>query len=296
MNKLFFNEMARLRAGWRAVFFLVVFIFVSAIPIFAALELIKLFSFGQGPGGYLPLLIPFTFSTVAAVLLGWLFGKKLEGVAFSALGCSFSKFWLRNLAFGCVIGAVAFCSAVIIAVMSGGMNLTINRTSATSAIAITLLTTLVIFAAGAASEETLFRGYLLQTFTREKVFIIGVAFTSLLFSFAHNGNPAANLMSSVNTLLAGIWFAAAYLKTRDLWFPFGVHLAWNWLQGPVFGINVSGIAEFSPDPVLRATDIGPAWLTGGSYGIEGGIACTIALIISIGLIYYLPGLKSEPPA
>lgn len=296
MNKLFLNESGRLRVGWRAIFFLVVFLFVSGIPIFAALELIKLFPFGQSPGGYLPLLIPFTFSTVAAVLLGWLFGKKLEGVPFGALGCSFRRGWLRNLAFGCVIGAVAFCSAVIIAVMSGGMSLAVNRTSATSAIVINLVTTLVIFAAGAASEETLFRGYLLQTFTRDKAVVIGVAFTSLLFSFAHNNNPAANWMSSLNTLLAGIWFAAAYLKTRDLWFPFGVHLAWNWLQGPVFGINVSGIAEFSPDPVLRATDIGPAWLTGGSYGIEGGLACTIAIMISTGLIYYLPGLKSEPPA
>ena len=56
------------------------------------------------------------------------------------------------------------------------------------------------------------------------------------------------------------------------------------------------IVEFSPDPILRATDLGPAWLTGGSYGIEGGIACTLAILISIGLIYYLPSLKSEPPA
>ena len=54
---------------------------------------------------------------------------------------------------------------------------------------------------------------------------------------------------------------------------------------------MSGIAEFSPDPVLRATDAGPAWLTGGSYGIEGGVACTFALIVSTALIYYLPNLK-----
>ena len=296
MNKLFLNESGRLRSGWRAAFFLIVFLFLSAIAIFGSLAVIAQFPFGQGTGGFLPLIIPFSISTVAAILLGWLFGRKLDGVPFRALGCSFSKGWLKNLAVGCVVGAVAFGSAVIVAVMSGGMSLTINHTSSTSAIAMTLLATLAIFVVGAASEETLFRGYLLQTFTREKAVIIGVLFTSLLFAFAHNNNPATNWMSSLNTLLAGIWFAAAYLKTRDLWFPFGVHVAWNWLQGPVFGINVSGIAEFSPDPIMRATDIGPAWLTGGSYGIEGGLACTIALIISIGLIHYLPGLKSEPPA
>jgi membrane protease YdiL (CAAX protease family) len=145
---------------------------------------------------------------------------------------------------------------------------------------------MVIFAIGALSEETLFRGYLLQTFTRAKLIPVGIGLTSLLFAFAHNNNPGNNPLSWLNTLLAGVWFAAAYLKTRDLWFPLGIHLMWNWLQGPVFGINVSGIAEFSPDPILRATDAGPAWLTGGSYGIEGGVACTIALLISIAALQF----------
>ncbi len=294
MNKLFFNESAMIRSGWRAAIFLVVFLFISGISIIATIQVIKLFPFGQGTGGFLPLVIPFAISTIVAVLLAWQFGKKLEGVPFDALGVSFGKGWSKNLIYGGLVGGVALCSAVIIAVMAGGMSLVRNETSTASAVSITLLTTFAIFVVGAASEETLFRGYLLQTFTREKAIFIGVAFTSLLFAVAHNNNPAANWFSSLNTLLAGVWFAAAYLKTRDLWFPFGVHLAWNWLQGPVFGINVSGIAEFSPDPILRAIDIGPAWLTGGSYGIEGGIACTIAIIISIGLIYFLPGLKSEP--
>jgi membrane protease YdiL (CAAX protease family) len=174
-----------------------------------------------------------------------------------------------------------------------GITFTVNTTSAGSAIASTLLTSLLIMAAGAASEEALFRGYLLQTFARSRLAWIGVVITSLLFAFAHNDNPSANPLALANTVLAGGWFAAAYFKTSDLWFPFGIHLTWNWLQGPFFGINVSGIAEFSPDPVLKAIDSGPAWLTGGSYGVEGGIACTIALIISTGLIYLLPIRATE---
>ena len=297
MNKLFVNNSGRLRSGWRAAFFLVVFLFVSGLLILAAITAISAMpQFGQSITGFLPLAVPFTLSATVAILLGWQFGKRLDHVPFEALGCTFHHSWLKNLAVGSLVGGVAFCSAVIIAVMAGGITLAANSTSAVSAISTTLITTLLIFAIGAASEETLFRGYLLQTFARDNIAFVGVVFTSLLFAFAHNNNPAANVMSFVNTLLAGAWFAAAYLKTRDLWFPFGVHLVWNWLQGPVFGINVSGIAEFSPDPILRATDLGPAWLTGGSYGIEGGIACTLAILISIGLIYYLPSLKSEPPA
>jgi hypothetical protein len=65
-----------------------------------------------------------------------------------------------------------------------------------------------------------------------------------------------------------------------LWFPLGIHWAWNWTMGAVLGLPVSGIERLTPEPLLRATDIGPAWLTGGSYGIEGGAACTIALLVS----------------
>ena len=291
MRSFFFNQDGRLHSGWRAVIFLIAFLFFSFFFIFGSITILAQFPFGTTTAGFLPLIVPFAISTAIAIILGWLCGKFFENVPFRALGCAFTSGWLKNFAAGCLIGTVALASAVIIAVMSGGMSLSINHESAISAISTTLLSTLLIFAFGAASEETLFRGYMLQTFARSKLIWVGVGLTSLLFAFAHNNNPDAGTLSWLNTFLAGIWFAAAYLKTRDLWFPLGIHLMWNWLQGPVLGINVSGIAEFSPDPVLRATDAGPAWLTGGSYGIEGGVACTFALIVSTALIYYLPNLK-----
>jgi membrane protease YdiL (CAAX protease family) len=248
---------------------------------------------GETAASYLPLLIPFALATVVAVTAGWLCQRIFEDIPFRGLGCSFTRGWLRNLAAGCLIGAVTFGSATIIAVMSGGISLSVNRESATSAILSTVGVTLVILLVGAASEETLFRGYLLQTFTRAKLLWFGIVLTSALFAFAHNGNPDAGKISLLNTFLAGIWFGMAYLKTRDLWFPFGIHAMWNWLQGPVFGINISGLSSFAPDPVFRATDAGPVWLTGGSYGIEGGIACTFAIAVAIGLVQYMPGLKPD---
>ena len=296
MRTLFFNDQGQIRSGWRAAAFLCTFLFLSFFLIFGSITLIAQFPMGETATSYIPLVLPFAISAMIAIVLGWLYGKLFEGLPFRSLGISFSGSWLKNLAAGCVVGAIAIASAVIIAVMSGGMSLTLNRVSPTSAITTTLLTTLLIFIVGALSEETLFRGYLLQTLVRSKQVYIGFTITALLFATAHNGNPDASPLSWLNTLLAGIWFAAAYMKTRDIWFPLGIHLMWNWLQGPVFGINVSGITEFSPDPVMRATDSGPAWLTGGSYGIEGGIACTIALIISIGLVYYLPRPGTQEPS
>ncbi|MCA1639305.1 MAG: CPBP family intramembrane metalloprotease [Acidobacteria bacterium] len=142
-----------------------------------------------------------------------------------------------------------------------------------------------------AFEEMLFRGYIFQTLARAKLAWLAIALTSLFFAVAHLTNSNANYISTFNTALAGVWFGVAYLKTRTLWFVFGLHLAWNWFQGAVFGIEVSGIKSLTTAPLFQEIDSGPIWLTGESYGIEGGIACTFALTISILLIWFLPFLK-----
>lgn len=293
MQFIFLNELGKLRSGWRAGIFLASFLGLAFFLILGAMALLTMLPIGPTAGSYLPLVIPFGISAALAILLGGLYSRLFEGLPFRALGVSFRGGWLAHFTLGCLVGGVALTSAIIVAVMSGGMTLAVNRDSAGSAISTTLLTTFIIFFVGALSEETLFRGYLLQTFTRSKLIPTGILLTSLLFAFAHNANPDVGRLALVNTFIAGLWFAVAYLKTRDLWFPLGMHLVWNWLQGPVFGINVSGIAEFSPDPVLRATDVGPAWLTGGAYGIEGGAACTFALVVSMALIYFLPNPKPD---
>ena len=300
MNTIFLDENGTLRGGWRAAIFLLTYFFLALIPILLFVTVVNIFArlpFGKSAAGFLPLVVPFAFSTAIAITLGWLFGKIFEQLPFRALGASFSAGWLINLALGCVVGAVAFVSAVLIAMMSGSLQIAFNTDSSASAISATLLSTLLIVIVAAASEETLFRGYLLQTLARSNLAWIGVVVTSLLFAILHNANPSAGKLSFLNTLLAGVWFAAAYFKTRDLWFPFGIHVAWNWLQGPIFGINVSGMSGFASDPILRTIDSGPAWLTGAKYGIEGGVACTVALVLSMAVIYFMPlGTQAPSPA
>jgi hypothetical protein len=70
-----------------------------------------------------------------------------------------------------------------------------------------------------------------------------------------------------------------------LWLPLGLHWSWNWAQASLLGLPVSGINRLAPAPLLRAVNSGPEWLTGGAYGIEGGAACTIALLISTLIIW-----------
>ena len=75
--------------------------------------------------------------------------------------------------------------------------------------------------------------------------------------------------------------------TNDRYYqiPFGLHWSWNWAQASLLGLPVSGLTRIAPAPLLHAINAGPNWLTGGAYGIEGGAACSIALIISILVVW-----------
>jgi hypothetical protein len=171
--------------------------------------------------------------------------------------------------------------ATLIATIPGGLKFTLNAPVMFGTVGRTLLASLPVFILAAAGEEAMFRGYPLQTMARSHLAWAAVIITSVVFSWGHLDNPnAVPGFTFANTAIAGVWLAVAYLKTRNLWFPLGIHWAWNWTMGALLGLPVSGIERLTPHPFLHATDLGPAWLTGGAYGIEGGAACTVALILS----------------
>lgn len=295
MNKIFINEAGQIRSGWRIVVFLSIFLFFAILLGVVAESVLAAFGYEAGQGSSMFRLVNGIVSIIPALAVGWLCGKWLESLPISALGASFTSRWFRHSLIGLGLGAITFGIAVLIA-MTGGLQFSANREVPFQPLIAGLLTSFIVLAVAAAFEEVLFRGYLFQTLVRSNLAWLAIFLTSVGFGFAHYGNPDASIFSVANTMLAGLWFGLAYLKTRDLWFVWGLHFAWNWIQGAVFGIEISGLRELTPVSLLNEIDPGPAWLTGQTYGLEGGIACTIAILISIGLIYVLPGLKSEPPA
>lgn len=290
-KSIFFNENGRVRSGLRFLVFFISYFILSLIFVGGIAAFLMSLPIGFSQASLIGFIVPFFIGSVVAIFLGWLFGKIFEDLPFRAFGAWFTKNWLKDLFFGLIFGAFSIILAALIAYLFGGMNFTQNRNSGFMPIVLTLGSTLVIFTFGAVAEEVLFRGYMLQTLSRAKVFWVGMLLTSFLFASAHNANPGANVFTWTNTFLAGIWLAVAYYKTRNLWFPFGVHLAWNWVQGAFLGINVSGLSELASAPFLRVTETGNSFISGGDYGIEGGISCTVALIISTALIYFSPFLK-----
>lgn len=293
IHNLFFTSDCLLRSGWRIAVFiltLALFGFVAAIPTFA---IISRFSQAIPPGGPVFLIIGSSGSVAAALAAGWVCGKYLENLPFRALGAAFSRGWLRHFLTGILFGAAAISLAVGIGTLFGKLSFGLNPVDGIPILK-SMAISLGVFAAAAAFEESLFRGYVLQTLSRAGLAWLGVSLTSVFFLVVHLRNPESGTIAAVNTGLAGVWFGIAYLRTRDLWFVWGIHLIWNWMQGSVYGIEVSGLTGIASAPLLTELDGGPVWLTGGKYGLEGGIAATMAVLASIVAILYLPILKPDP--
>lgn len=293
---IFINSVGRLRSGWRTLIFIVVYIallFLLSTVVRVGYALGLQLAPGRDFGRFTEDLIFRLILLASALLAGYLCNRWLEDLPWRALGLTLHTRWWRDFVIGSLIGVVSLALAAAIAAAAGGLRFTASPRTMLLQVIQTLLLSAVLFIFAALAEEALFRGYPLQTLARAKLVWLAVLLTSVPFAAIHLQNPnVVKGFTFINTALAGVWLAVAYLRTRSLWLPWGVHWAWNWALGSLFGLPVSGITTIAPNPLLHGTDLGPAWLTGGSYGIEGGVACTIALIISTIFIWRLPFISA----
>jgi hypothetical protein len=299
MADFFYNDAGRLRSVWRLAVFAVAYLAAVTgafmVTEFAATLLLprEVYTlFFVGAAGFI---VQSVLLFVPAALIGWSCAYVLEDLPWRALGWALHKGWLRDMLFGLLVGGAAICVAALVGVTFGGYSFTFNGAAAGAATARTLAVSGVIFLLGAAAEEVLFRGYPLQTLLRSWPLWVAFIPVSVPFALVHLANPnVVPGFTFANTVLAGVWLSVAYWRTRSLWFPTGVHFGWNWVQGAVLGSPVSGITKITPDPLLRFADSGPAWLGGGPYGIEGGAACTLVLILSTFFIWRTRLLAATP--
>lgn len=141
-----------------------------------------------------------------------------------------------------------------------------------------LLGTLLFFLLVAVTEEVMLRGFVLGRMLSVGMNrFVALFLSSALFSAMHLFNPNFALLPFVNILLAGCLLGASFLYTRNLCFPVVLHWFWNWLQGPVLGYEVSGMDSGETLLTLRLT--GSDLLTGGSFGFEGSLLCTVLLVV-----------------
>jgi hypothetical protein len=279
-----------LRGGWRAL----VFIFIVALPYWAS----HLFSARAETGGATVFATDFAMIFVYGgliawlVLVSWLCLFWLERLGLAALGYARHQRWLRDVALGLALGVAMMCLVVLLQALGGGARLRLDPDWLKAEALVDLATASLALLLAAAFEELLFRGYAFQTLLRGAPALVPIGLLSLLFGLAHWSNPNGSFFSTLNTVLAGLWLAVAYLKTRSLWLPTALHFAWNWTMGVVFGLPISGMPlQYS---LFVASEHGPLWLTGGAYGCEGGVAATLAFVLSTWLLWRARWLAVSP--
>jgi membrane protease YdiL (CAAX protease family) len=179
--------------------------------------------------------------------------------------------WARGFAVGA--GFMTVCT--IILALGGGY-----RVAGLSFALWPLLSGLLFQVAVGLFEEGLFRGILFRLLEEGLGSWAALAITAALFGAAHLANPQATLWGATAIMIeAGILLGAAYMATRSLWFVAGLHTAWNFLQGPIYGFTISGTGE-TTDSLIRPAIQGPELLTGGVFGMEASL---IAVLIGLAL-------------
>jgi uncharacterized protein len=276
LKRIFYNPIEnRLRSGWRIII------------ITSILMAIILMIGNAGFGNYS---FPLALAVVMAGLL--LFGsKKIDHRPFSDYGITMSKPWLRDFVAGNLIAALAISFIILIHLGMDWINLnSVNFHSLSATFYLSLAFIFITMAAVSFWEEAYFRSYLITNLQeglhfrkvgKDTAVILAVVLSSIFFGITHLGNPNATWISTLNISIAGMVFAYPYIITRSLAIPLGMHLSWNYFQGAVFGLPVSG-SRFDT-MMMTATTTGPESFTGGYFGPEAGAAGLLGLMILLTL-------------
>jgi uncharacterized protein len=218
-------------------------------------------------------------------------GDHIEEHRIAAQGLPRAKGWLKQFLLGAVLGCIFTVLAVAPIYFLGHFR---AKDLMTWHLVPNLVAVILTLLCGALAEELMFRGYPFQHLEQA----IGASSAVLVFSgiygLLHLLNPGAGPWGVGNTVLIGILLTIAYLRTRALWLPWGIHFGWNATLGLVLGLPVSGFRFFNLWIYTQA--YGPKWLTGDHYGVEGAATGTVAILIGILVVWKLPVQKLPQPA
>jgi len=228
------------------------------------------------------------FGPIFFLVWGWL--RLFERRSLWTIGLERQAWFMKYLR-GALLGLVMIGAAVALPAIFGSTYMEANAVGMWAAITGSLLL-LVGWVVQGAAEEVLFRGFLLQIIGSHYGYVVGVLVSSVLFALLHIFNANLSLLAVLNLMLFGMFTAFYALKEGGLWGVFAVHSLWNWAQGNLFGLEVSGL-PVQLDAVIRLKGIGPAWLTGGAFGPEGGIAVTLVLLAGL-MILWLSSRRGQP--
>lgn len=134
------------------------------------------------------------------------------------------------------------------------------------------------------AEEVICRGYLLVSLSRRNSVWYSVILSSGVFMAMHMSNEHVTVLAYINLFLCGLLFGLLFVESGSIWMVAALHSGWNFLQGNIFGISVSGTAKSSSVFDSSFAD-GWSFMNGGDFGLEGGLAVSIVLAVGIYVVY-----------
>lgn len=217
------------------------------------------------------------FATILMIVVTMLFCKLIQKRKMTTLGFKKPGMW-KEYGIGMLIGFAMMAGIVLIGVAMGALELQFNR-EVTSIGSMALLAAIFVgFLFQGMSEEVLCRSYFLVSLARKdgKVWM-GIIVSSIAFGALHLGNAGIAPLAFVNLILFGIFAGVYFIQRGNIWGIAAIHSIWNFAQGNIFGILVSG-NDFGTTIFESTINEEMTLINGGDFGLEGGILTTIVLV------------------
>jgi uncharacterized protein len=265
---------------------------ISHVVVYAVFYLTPLlFGFGFLMQSLLGNLAGMTLANLAAALFAnWLALKIYTGMGVAAIGLWWNRASADNFALGLLGGIGAAAAVLAPALLLGEAHFTPTPAEHPTIWAAIFLA--VFLLVGSAAEEILFRGFAFQTLLPLLGNASSVTLCAILFGLLHLGNPGATWLGIANTIGFGAIFGYAFLRSRDLWLPIGLHFGWNFTL-PLFGENVSGLTMKVTGYEMSWT-AGALW-SGGAYGPEASLLATAVLVLLFLYVRRTPARRQSSP-
>ncbi len=185
---------------------------------------------------------------------------------------------------GLAVGIAMFGAVVGLGVIFGG--LTFAGVSKTLLSALPMIIAMFVgYMIQGASEEILCRGYFCVSAARKSSVIVAILANSAAFALLHLANPGISPLAILNLLLFGVFASVYMIKRGNLWGICAIHSIWNFAQGNIFGLQVSGMSVSSTVFVFTQNE-GMGIINGGAFGPEGGLCVTIVLLAATAIMLF----------
>ncbi|MFT5885419.1 MAG: membrane protease YdiL (CAAX protease family) [Arcticibacterium sp.] len=180
---------------------------------------------------------------------------------------------IKNLAIGLFLGALLQSLTILVIYLKGGYSVvSVNPI-------LFILPALTMGITSAIIEEIFFRGIIFRIPEQKLGSYISLLISALIFGALHISNPNSSISAGIGLAIqAGLLLGAAYIYSKNLWFPIAIHFAWNFTQSAIFGASVSG--RSISKTLITSKIEGAEWFTGGQFGPEGSIQATVFCLIA----------------